>query len=240
MARTPIWRSIADALSADLAAGHYGPGDKLPTEAQLSARFGVNRHTVRHALAHMAEAGLVQARRGAGVFVAETPTDYPLGRRVRFHQSLAAAGREAEKRILSIDTRSADREEADALRLEPGAAVHVCDGLLFSDGKPVGLYRSVFPADRMPDLPRRLRADPSVTRALAACGVPDFTRVFTRLTAKAAKAVQARHLDIPEGAPLLRSVGVNVDPDGAPVEYGRTWFAGDRVSLTVGDPDAQG
>jgi GntR family phosphonate transport system transcriptional regulator len=36
------------------------------------------------------------------------------------------------------------------------------------------------------------------------------------------------------GAPILRSVGVNVDPGGAALEYGRTWFAGDRVTLTLG------
>lgn len=235
MTRIPIWKSIADSLTADIAASRYGPGDKLPTEAQLSARFGVNRHTVRHALAHMSDAGLVQSRRGAGVFVTEAPTDYPLGRRVRFHQSLAAAGRDAEKRILALDTRAADLEEATALHLHRGAAVHICDGLLFSDGRPIGLFRSAFPADRFPDLPRYLRESPSVTRALAACGVVDYTRASTRLTAKTAKAVHARHLAISEGAPLLRSVGINVDPGGTPVEYGRTWFAGDRVTLTVGE-----
>jgi len=41
------------------------------------------------------------------------------------------------------------------------------------------------------------------------------------------------HLQIEEGDPVLRSTGVNVDPDGPPVEYGRTLFAGDRVTLTL-------
>ena len=66
MARSPIWKSIAATIGDEIAKGHYGPGDKLPTEAALSARFGVNRHTVRHALSDMAERGLVRARRGAG------------------------------------------------------------------------------------------------------------------------------------------------------------------------------
>jgi GntR family phosphonate transport system transcriptional regulator len=43
----------------------------------------------------------------------------------------------------------------------------------------------------------------------------------------------ALHLRIAEGAPVLRSEAVNVDPAGQPVEYGVTWFAGDRVTLTV-------
>ena len=58
-------------------------------------------------------------------------------------------------------------------------------------------------------------------------------RVSTRLTAVRASATQALHLHLSEGDPLLRSSGVNVDDAGTPVEYGRTWFAGDRVTLTV-------
>ena len=73
-ARQPVWKSIARDLTEDLAQARYAPGDKLPTEAQLAARFGVNRHTVRRALGEMAELGLVHARRGAGVFVAPSAT----------------------------------------------------------------------------------------------------------------------------------------------------------------------
>ncbi|HKL55878.1 MAG: phosphonate metabolism transcriptional regulator PhnF [Roseovarius sp.] len=232
---TPIWKSIHSALSADIAAKRYGPGDQLPTEAALSRRFGVNRHTVRRALAQLAEEGFVHARRGAGVFVTHTPTDYPIGRRVRFHQNLRAAGRMPTKEILSLETRAADTGEAAALDLPPGAPVHACEGLSLADGQPVALFRSVFPAAHLPGLPDALHRLRSVTAALQDQGVPDYTRAWTRLTAKRANPTQALHLQISEGAPILRTVSLNVDPDGKPVEYGRTWFAGDRVTLTLAD-----
>lgn len=235
MARTAIWTSINTALTADIAEGRYGPGDKLPTEATLAARFGVNRHTVRRALAAMAEAGLVHARRGAGVFVAQTPTDYPIGRRVRFHQNLAAAGRTPAKEILSLETRTADSREAEALGLEKGAEVHVYEGLSLADDAPIALFRSIFPADRFPGLLKDLKETRSVTAALERQGVKDYTRASTRLTAKLASATQALHLRISEGAPILRTVGINVDTADVPIEYGHTWFAGDRVTLTVSD-----
>lgn len=233
MPRPTLWRSIADTLRGELAAGQYRPGDRLPTEAQLAARFGVNRHTLRQALAHLAEAGLVQARRGAGVFVTARPTDYPLGRRVRFHQNLAAAGQAAERRTLSLIRRAADAGEAAALALAPGDGVVVREGLSLADGVALALYRSVFPEARLPGIFAALEAETSVTRALARVGVPDFTRAETRLTAKLATPTQALHLRIRPGAPILRSVAVNVGPDGRPVELGRTWFAGERVTLTV-------
>lgn len=233
MARAALWRSIQDTLQAEIAQGQYQPGDKLPSEAELSARFGVNRHTVRHALAALAESGIVRSRRGAGVFVSARPTDYALGRRVRFHQAVAASGRTPSRRITRRETRIASQKEALGLRLAESALVHVVEGISEIDGQPVAFFRSVFDARRFPDVLRHIEATHSVTQALAASGLQDYTRAETRLTAKAAPAVLALSLQIAEGAPLLRSVAINVDAEGVPVEYGTTWFAGERVTLTV-------
>jgi GntR family phosphonate transport system transcriptional regulator len=230
---TPIWSAIADTLKAEIAAGHYRPGDKLPTEAGLAARFGVNRHTVRHALAALANDGLVHARRGAGVFVTGRPTDYRLGRRVRFHQNVLAAGQMPSRRITRSETRPADADETPALQLKSGAPVHVVEGVSMADGLPIAAFRSVFPATRFPGLIAAVAAEGSITAALAACGLTDYTRHETRLTAQLADPVLALALQLRPGAAVLRTVAVNVDTAGIPVEHGLTWFAGERVTLTV-------
>jgi len=231
--RTPVWQAIATALRADISEGRYQPGDQLPTEAHLAARFGVNRHTVRHALSHLVEGGLVRTRRGAGAFVAATPTDYPIGARVRFHENLLAAGRRPEKRVLDVDCRAATSGEARALNIFEGAPVCAYHGLSLADGAPIALFESVFPLDRLEGIDRHLTKTSSVTEALDRAGVADYTRASTRLTAVLADVTQALHLHLREGDPLLRSTSVNVDAAGQPVEYGRTWFAGDRVTLTL-------
>lgn len=231
--RTPIWKAIAASVRDDIVEGVYRQGDKLPTEAVLATRFGVNRHTVRQALGALAKEGFVHARRGAGVFVATTPTDYPIGRRVRFHQNLTEAGRTPAKTVLLLETRTAHASEAKALRLAPGAVVHVYEGLSLVENAPIALFRSVFPAARFPDILTHLRENPSVTTALAQSGVQDYTRASTRVNAKLATATQALHLQIAEHAPILRTISVNAAPDGSPIEVGRTWFAGDKVTLTL-------
>ena len=236
MPRSAIWKDIADTLLSDLAQGHYLPGAKLPTEAALATRFGVNRHTVRHALADLGTRGLVVSRRGAGVFVAARPTDYPIGRRVRFNQAVAASGRSPSRSITRLETRPANPTEAEALAIAPGSAVHVVEGVSLADGEPLAVFRSVFPAQQFAGLLSAMQANPSVTAAMAACGVVDYTRASTRLTARIARATLALALRLPEGAPILRSVAVNVDTQGVPVEFGTTWFAGDRITLTV-QPD---
>ena len=233
--RTPVWKSVAITLIDDIAQGRYETGTKLPAEAQLAERFGVNRHTVRRALADMAEQGLVHARRGAGVFVAAKPTDYPVGKRIRFHQNIRRAGRVPSKKVLRLEILAADAREADALDLDPGDPVVVYEGLSYADDHPVALARTVFPAERLPGILDALEAHESITAALNACGVEDYTRRETRITAKLATATQALHLRTSEGAPILRTTGISDDANGTPIEFGRTWFAGDRMTLTVGD-----
>lgn len=230
--KTPLWRAIAETLRDDISAGRYPEGRKLPTEAALAARFGVNRHTVRQGLALLAEEGLVHARRGSGVTVTARPADYAISKRVRFHQNIAATGKVPGRRFLQVETRGATAEEAEALGLEAGAMIHVHDGISTADGLPIALFRSHFPADRFADLPRQLTTSGSVTRALAASGLADYTRASTRISARAARAEQALLLRLPEGAPLVFSQAVNVDDAGAAVEWGLTWFAGERVTLT--------
>ncbi|MFV0625666.1 FadR/GntR family transcriptional regulator [Sphingomonas sp. ac-8] len=69
-----LYRAIIDALQADIAAGRFAPGDRLPTERELVERFAVSRLTVREAVIGMEIVGLVEARRGSGVYVtAEAP-----------------------------------------------------------------------------------------------------------------------------------------------------------------------
>ncbi|MEM9755983.1 MAG: phosphonate metabolism transcriptional regulator PhnF [Pseudomonadota bacterium] len=235
MGRTPLWTAIRDTLVKEISQGHYAPGQRLPTEAHLSERFGVNRHTVRRAVADMTEQNIVYPRRGAGVFVRHVPTPYPIGRRVRFRQNLLAAGRVAERRLLSLETRSANSREAEALALPALAAVHVYEGVSLADGVPIAMFCSVFSADRFPHVPEELRRHQSVTAALAAHGVADYTRKSTEITSKRASRTQASVLHLSADDPILRTVSINVDAADRPVEYGRTWFAADRVTLIMSD-----
>lgn len=233
MARRPIWKTIAETLEDEISRGHFRVGDKLPTEAALALRFGVNRHTVRRALSDMSLRDIIRTRRGSGAFVQAPPTDYPISRRVRFHQNVKASGRFPEKRVLRLDTRPCDAAEADMLCLEAGAPVVVYEGLSLANSAPVALFESVFPAARFPALCETLRTVSSVTSALRQNGVQDYIRHLTRVSAIRATATQALHLNLREGDPILRSVSLNTDLDGTPIERGKTWFAGDRVTLSV-------
>ena len=228
----PLWRQIADTISREIA-DRLAPGDKLPTEAAMALRFGVNRHTVRRALSSLAETGLIHTRRGAGAFVSARPTEYALTRRVRFHRALSASGRLPGRKILNVQSAPATPTEAQALRLNPDDPVLRVEGLTLSDGVTIGHFRASFPAARLPGMRAAIEGGMGITEALAACGIDDYLRAWTRLTARAADTILAGHLSLRPGAPVMRTETLNTAPDGSPVEYGEGHFAGERVTLTV-------
>lgn len=65
----PLYVRLAGALGRDIASGRYSVGALLPTETELSAAFGVSRYTVRQAIQHLRQQGLVSARKGIGTRV---------------------------------------------------------------------------------------------------------------------------------------------------------------------------
>jgi GntR family phosphonate transport system transcriptional regulator len=227
-----LWQQIHDTLAAEIG-GRYAPGAKLPTEAELARRFAVNRHTVRRALAALAEAGRIHVRRGAGAFVTSARLDYAIGPRTRFSQNLTAAGHTPERHLLRIETLTADATERRHLALAKSAQIHVAESVSHADGVPVAYKRMAFPAARLPALTQALRDAPSITAALAHCGIADYQRLWTRLTAEHPGAMIARHLRMPETSPVLRSESLDVDAAGVPVEYGISWFCSERIQLVV-------
>lgn len=229
----PVWQQIRDELATEITDGRYTAGDRLPTEAALSTRFGVNRHTVRRALKEMSDQGLVHARRGAGVFVTGVQLSYRLGRNTRFSQNLADTGHTGSRQTLRAETLPANAEEAKALGLKKGAHVHVLELVASADGAPIAFAKSVLPAALLPGFLEAHHAEHSVTKALQACGIQDYRRQSTRLIAAHATGAMARHLRLSDGAPVLRATSVNVLEDQTPIEFGRTWFATDRVELMV-------
>lgn len=233
---TSVWSSIETALADEIASGQLLPGSKLDGEFQLAARFGVNRHTVRQAIGQLAANGLVHVRHGLGTFVADVAVDYVLGRRTRFTENLTAAGFRGAHRFLESATIKASEAVANGLAIRIGTQVHLVVALGEANGQPITLAEHYFPARRFKDLPTRFIELGSVSSVLATYGVTDFTRSRSVVSARLPGRRVADSLRQSARRPVLFVEAINVDLDGTPVEFGRTWFAGDLVQLII-EPD---
>lgn len=228
-----LWRQIAERIEQEIASGGRPPGARLPVETELAAAFGVNRHTLRRALAHLAERGLIEATAGRGTFVKAPPLRYPIGPRTRFSEIVAAGGREPFGRFLGSRVEPADAEVARELSLTEGTPVLRIESSHEADGVPISVGTSWFAHARCRDLDLVYAATGSLTRALATLGIADYRRRETRLTARPATAQESEVLSLPPGRAVLVLERLDTELSGVPLQFGRSSFAADRVQLIL-------
>jgi len=78
--RIPPWRQIADSLRAQIEDGTIPPGGRIPSTVELETEWEVARETIRKAINHLKEAGLVEGVQGMGIFVTEADSTPPADR----------------------------------------------------------------------------------------------------------------------------------------------------------------
>src|SRR3954447_137007 len=74
----PLYHQLAERLFAQIRAGRYAPGSKLPSEHELAETFKLGRPTVRQATASLIHRGLLERRRGSGTYVRSVPAQVDL------------------------------------------------------------------------------------------------------------------------------------------------------------------
>ncbi len=227
------WRQIASQVEADIAMGRLPPGTRLPVEAELAARFKVNRHTVRRALADLSARGLVRSSQGSGTFVGARPLPYPIAARTRFSEIVSKARREPGGRLLAAMESTADTRVAGALRLAEGSPVVRLETLRSADDVPISMGIAYFPLPRFAGIADAYQRSGSTTKALRACGVADYLRAETRVSARLAASDEARWLDLPPGRIVLTVDSINVDTDGVPIQFTLALFAAERTELVI-------
>lgn len=226
-----LWRQIANALRQEIASGDRPPGTQLPTEAELSARFDVNRHTVRRAIEELSRGGLVRVEQGRGSFVAEDVIDYTVSSRTRFSEWIRRHNKEPSGRVVQLRELAADAAIATALNIRQGGKVVLMERLGLADDRPVSLTSHYFPAARLRGILEALRNTAGITEALKSVGVSDYLRQSSRLTARMPSAEEADLLRMPRSRPLLVSENLNVDRTGQVVEFGIGRYPTPRVQI---------
>ena len=234
-----VWKQIADTLSTEIRNRAFNTTGRLPSENELSARFGVNRHTLRQAVAALQVDGLVRIEPGRGTFVQHELLDYVLSRRTRFSENLQRQGLLPSKQLLTARAMPAPERAAHELRLDRGASVLMVEMLDEANNQPVGLATAYYPAARFEGLLEMLHGGTCTTDILRHFGVQDYVRAESRITTQMPSEETARLLKQPSTRPVLCVECLDVDMAGQPIKYGETVFCGDRIQLVVnGGQDA--
>lgn len=228
-----LWRRVADSIEQAIADGTYPHDTRLPGELEIAEVHRVNRHTVRRALAALAERGLVRAERGSGTYVEAPRIAYPLRSRTRFSEIVGAGGQEADGRMLHSSIEAAPQDLAKRLGLKTGTSLLRIDALRTADRIPICVGTKWMSADRFPDGAKLYEKLKSTTKLLTHFGVRDYRREWTKVTAAIAEAGDAARLDLALGRPVLVVDSLDTEPDGKPLLTSRSRFAAERVQFVI-------
>lgn len=207
--------------------GEYPPASRLPGERDLAVRLGVSRVTLRHALARLETEGKVERSAQRGWFVTGQVVSEPPSVLVSFTDMARARGLAPSAQILEQKTRPATFDEADQLRIPPGAEVVELRRLRSMDGQVICVDNTVLPMDRAGEIATTDMIDKSLYERLETlCGVRIHRSAYT-VHAEAAGPETAALLRVPAGYPVLVGSEIAYTAEGKPVLVGVNRYRGD-------------
>ena len=223
---------LRDELLEEITSSQLPPGTKLPTEGELSKRFGVSRATVREAVRGLVEAGYVIRRRGSGSYVAERRRmRHGLDSTLSYLAMIESAGAHAGMRVLDAIFEQCSKIDGP-LQLGQGDAVLAVERVRTADDAPVIYSRDRIPARLLrPDLDLK-NLDPSLFALLRSCGHAADHATAT-LRAVASTSCTAKVLGVRRGKPLLYIEEVDYDRDGTPVMLSREWHVSEAFDVRI-------
>ncbi|MBJ7362149.1 MAG: GntR family transcriptional regulator [Ilumatobacteraceae bacterium] len=228
------WTQIRDALAQRIESGQFSPGDRLPSEPELSLMFHAGRHSVRRALSALSSEGRLRIEHGRGTFVSDgLAFQYTIDRRERLFDQLKSAGHLGEVTALASGEDPANAEVASALGLDERSTVHVNDVLLLVDDVPLGIGRSFHPLARFPDYEIHRQFALTQRMFYKSYGIHDFFREDTLLTSRTARVEEADLLKQQPEMPIVETKTRDVDSSGAVIGYSTTVWAASRIRFVI-------
>jgi GntR family transcriptional regulator len=219
---SPLYQQIKALLVTRLQAGEWLPGQAIPSEMELAARFRVSQGTVRKAIDEMATDNLLVRRQGKGTFVAthaEQATQYRFLRLMPDDGSATAM----QRRLLECRRMRAPAEVARALALKAGEPAVQVRRLLLAGEVAVVLDDLWLPGVLFKGLSaeRLVAWRGPMYRLFEAEFAVQMIRAEEKIRAVAADGDSAALLGVAEGTPLLSVERLTYTYGDRPVEWRR-------------------
>ncbi|APO70300.1 phosphonate C-P lyase system transcriptional regulator protein PhnF 2 (plasmid) [Rhizobium gallicum] len=230
------WEVVRSGILSDIHAGAFEDG-RLPGDFVLAERFGVNRHTVRNAIKVLESEGALRVQHGVGTFVADDFISHTLDSDPRFTFKLLGQNKSVKREMLSINEISVEPDIATHLKIAPSALVTAVRTTSFINDWPLATGTAYFPVERVPGLATAFEGLNSPTAALKRCGIPQYKRKWTRITARRPTQQEALLLRISSSSPVLFETNVDVTPAGLPIKYAFSVIRADRYEYLIEGDD---
>ena len=196
-----LHRRIRTDIESEIMAGGLRPGDRLPTEAELTREYGCSRMTVSKALSALVASGLIDRRKRAGSFVARprvhaTVLDIP-----DLQNEVVRRGQDYRFDVVSREVRGADRDSIDEVKLAGEGLLLFLDGVHVADGCPLAFERRWISLAAVPEA--QTQPFDGISPGSWLLGHVPWTEAETRIAAVAADAEVSSRLQLSAGTACL-------------------------------------
>jgi|SRR5271168_87367 len=198
----PAYRRIQSAIRQRIDSGRLKPGDVVDSERELAKLHGVSLMTARHALAGLAQDGLVERRHGAGTFVA--PPKVHFNKLQSYTEQMAGLGLTARSKIISSGIVNREHEIAARLGLSANSKLVRVERVRSAADEPVALEICYLPGDEFSALMDVPLDHTSLFAVMEREFGVELAYADEEIDATQADHRSAELLHIPRGTPLLR------------------------------------
>lgn len=229
----PLYYQLKEMLTETISKGELPPGTLMPSERELSERFGISRMTVRQALGEMVKEGLLVREQGKGTFVAEPKISQSLFKLTSFSEDMRSRGMKPDSHIRAVYIQKTPPVVAEALGLAEDQQVIVMERVRLADQKPMAFEISHLPFDRFPGLDQAGLHTSSLYSLLQEKYGLSIKYARQTIEVGLSKPDESDILAIPVGSPVLFFERVTFDVEDYPFEYVKSVYRGDRYKLHV-------
>lgn len=205
-------------------------GDQFPPERDLAQEIGVSRMTLRRAIDELVARGAVRRRHGSGVFAMGPKLDQALVAS-SFTEDMRARGLKPGAHTLEFEICQAGARVQRQLQLSEGEEIVAITRLRLADDEPIALEELNVPRRLLPEL----RADDLENRSfyelLQEQHGLEIAHSVQTIEPTVVDAEEAKHLDVPLHTPALLFERTSRSPEGAPIEFVRSVYRGDRYKI---------
>jgi GntR family transcriptional regulator len=224
----PLYHQLKEILKEKIESRDWVPGEKIPSENELTSQYDISRNTVKKALDDLVQDGLLKRIQGKGTFVSKPKLEQSLTGFYSFSKVMKAQGLNPKDIILSIEKKAAKLSIARQLQIPEGEAVIELKRLRCANDEPIILETSYIPCDLVNELSHSDLEETSLY---------DYMEQELGIYVTSAKEIfepvlirdyESRYLEVEEGFPALLLDRIAYNSDKRPVEFCRSIVRGDR------------
>ena len=224
----PRYYQLKEILRERVQSEEWKPGDLIPSERELSEKYGISRMTARQALTDLVNEGLFYREQGKGTFVSQRKITQQLIRLTGFTEDIKARGQKPGTKVLSAEMLPADETTAEKLRIDPGTLIFRLKRLRLADDKPLAIELSQISFKGCERLLEEDLEQNSLYRLLETqYGIP-LMEADQELEAGLAGKEEAQLLKIQSGRPVLFTRRITYTERNQPIEYAKAVYCGNK------------